>query len=428
MTTLIIALAALSLGLIAIYYLSRNVLLGWYCLLGASIYAQGLGFSRSMIGGLHIDPGDIVAILLFAAGLVRFLYSARRPSNARLIAIGYLLLFAFSYLRGISENGFATANNEARGLIGEAVGMMYFFTIPIDSQTIEKWVKSFLWYAGALVGLGIYRYAAFGASDRVLNAFQADHISLALFLGLGWLVHRQGSRYLKWFIPTLGMMIVLLQHRTVWTATVGCLVFAAFIDGKIVRRLLPSLVIAGCFSLIVVGLFFGTREEAAAQFDYSTTNDGTLLWRIDAWQQSIESDDQTVVSVLMGKSFGTPYLRYSSNSLSYENLPPHSEYVGQYLRVGILGSLLLTIYMARPFVLLAMRHRRSSLSLFPSASVWSLIVLNIMIYGIAYSYETVAFAFIGVANALLLAPEAQETSAEEGEAGEPQRMELGSPI
>ena len=96
---------------------------------------------------------------------------------------------------------------------------------------------------------------------------------------------------------------------------------------------------------------------------------------------------QTTLRPFPPRSLGNPWGAATFGSTArrgqYENLPPHSEYIAQYLRVGILGLVLLSgISFSDPLVRLYALQRKDPFALFPSASVWCLIVIGVVVYGI----------------------------------------------
>jgi O-antigen ligase len=182
-----------------------------------------------------------------------------------------------------------------------------------------------------------------------------------------------------------------------------------FVDFKLVRRLIPLVALASVIAVALAVFIYGTGSEASTQFEDSATNEGTWNWRVEAWQTSISDDTQTIPSIVFGQPMGSGYVRFDSSTGGYENLPPHSEYVGQYLRVGILGLPLFLAFLLRPLLRLYELQRKDPFAIFPSASVWCLITVGILVYGITYGYDASTIALVGVANAALLSLRSRPT-------------------
>ena len=398
-----------------VYQLSRNAFFGLYCLLSVSLASVTLGLSQITIGGLHLDAVDLVSISLLIAGIVRFFYRVSLPGKARLIILAYLIIFGASLLRGMALFGVQSASNEARGFIGEILAMLYFFTVPTDPPALRKILTAYLYFGVGLVIVAVLHYAGLqvGATvvdekDRALPSAAAEIVALCFFMGLGWITYRKSPQFLQWLLPVFAGMAILLQHRTVWTVMGVCSVSVLFIDFKLVRRLIPLALIAAIVAIGLAVSIYGTETAASNQFEDSATNEGTWDWRVEAWQNSISDDTQTLSSRLFGQPMGSGYVRFDSVSGGYNNLPPHSEYVTQYLRVGILGLALYLAFLLRPLLRLYELQDKNPYALFPSASVWFLIIIGILVYGVPYSYDGPVVALAGIANSALLSIRSQQ--------------------
>ncbi len=400
-------------GLVAIgafvYQLSRNVVFGLYCLLAVSLINVALGLSQITIGSLHLDAVDLVSISLLVAGIIRFSYRVMVPGTTRIIILAYLIIFSVSLCRGMALFGVQSTSNEARGFVGGILAMLYFFTAPTDPPAIRKILIAYLYFGVGLVIVAVLHYAGLNVGtavldekDRALPSASGEIIALCFFVGLGWMTHRKSPQILRWLLPVFAGMTIILQHRTVWTVMAVCIIAILFIDFKLVRRLIPLAVLASVIALGLAIVIYGTGSEASTQFEDSATNEGTWNWRVEAWQNSISDDAQTVPSKIFGQPMGSGYVRFDSTTGQYENLPPHSEYIAQYLRVGILGLVFFLAFLFCPLVRLYALQRKDPFALFPSASVWCLIVIGVVVYGITYGFDASAIALVGVANAVLL--------------------------
>jgi O-antigen ligase len=110
---------------------------------------------------------------------------------------------------------------------------------------------------------------------------------------------------------------------------------------------------------------------------------------------------------MFGKPLGSGFVRFDSASGGFEEAPPHSEYVTQYLRVGIIGLPIFLAFLLRPLLKLYQLQRKRPLALFPSVSVWCLIIIATLVYGVTYGYDAPAIALIGIANSALLSVNSQ---------------------
>jgi hypothetical protein len=407
MVTLLLGLIGLAAFCTFVYYLSRNVVLGLYCLLSVSFIDVVLGLSQTTIGGLHLDAVDLVSISLLAAGIIRFCYRIMLPGTSRLLILAYLVIFGASLFRGIALFSLQPASNDARGFVGGILAMLYFFTAPSDTETIKKILTAYLYFGVGLVAVAILHWAGLSVGtavvdekDRALPSASGEIIALCFFIGLGWITYRKSPQVLRWLLPVFAGMAIMLQHRTVWAVMVVCCIALLFIDVKLVRRLIPLMALASVIAVGLAVVIYRTGTEASAQFEDSATNEGTWEWRVRAWRSSITDEAQTVPSIIFGQPMGSHYVRVTSEG--YEDMAIHSEYVSQYLRVGILGLLMFLAFLLRPLLRLYALQRKSPLALFPSASVWCLIIIGILVYGVTYSYDSSAIALVGIANSVLL--------------------------
>lgn len=413
MVTLLLGIIGLAVFCTFVYQLSRNVLFGLNCLLGVSLVNAAFGLSQITIGGLHLDAVDIVSISLLAAGIVRFYNRLTLPGTVRLIVLAYLLILGVSLFRGIALFGVQSASNNARGFVGGILAMLYFFTAPTDPKTIKKLLTAYLYFGLGLVIIGVLHYAGLNVGtvvvdekDRALPSASAEIIALCFFIGLGWITHRRSPQILQWLLPVFAGMVIILQHRTVWAVMVVCCIAILFIDFKLVRRLIPLITLASVIAVGLAVVIYRTGAEASTQFEDSATNEGTWEWRVRAWQSSITDEAQTVPSIVFGQPMGSHYVRVTPEG--YEDIAVHSEYVSEYLRVGILGLPIFLAFMLRPLLGLYALQRKDPLALFPSASVWCLIIIGILVYGVTYSYDPTAIALVGIANSVLLAAKSQQ--------------------
>ena len=418
LTALVILIVISAFATLA-FYASHNVLSGWYCLLAAYAFGAAFGSQQTMVGSLHLDPSDTVSIILLAAGLIRFSRNLGKPGLFRVFGLGFILVFAFSLIRGMFLFGVASASNEARTYVGELLSLLYFATIPTDGCTIKKFVKAYLIFGSVLVGIAILHYLGLnvGASyqplvsavgdiekNRALSAASAEPIALCFIFSVGWVTHRRSPRFFLFLPVIFGGMVVLLQHRTIWVALLICALATPFIDRAMARRLIPVGILAGVLAFFMALWVYGTNSSATDQFEDSSTNLGTWGYRVETWT-GLLSDDETFLSVLAGIPVGTPTIHYDASEGAYVEMPPHSEYVSLYLRFGVFGLTLFLIFLLRPVFLLGTQRFRYSSLLFPSSSSWCLASIAIIAYGVTYDFNSNAIPFIGVATALLLSRE-----------------------
>jgi O-antigen ligase len=99
---------------------------------------------------------------------------------------------------------------------------------------------------------------------------------------------------------------------------------------------------------------------------------------------------------------GSGFWRIDPVSDRYVGVAPHSEYIQEYLRVGVLGTVFMFFFAIRPLSRLWRISKLDPTAVYPSASAWGIIVFMTLVYGVTYGIEPHAYALIGIANAIAL--------------------------
>ena len=173
-----------------------------------------------------------------------------------------------------------------------------------------------------------------------------------------------------------------------------------FVDRGLFRRLIPIAALAVFFAAAYALIAGIGIQSTAAQISSDSSNEGTLLFRMAMWE-SLLTESQTVPGVLFGKDLGGGYMQYSVMQHEYIDIPPHNEYLTQFLSVGIAGVVLIlafTIYPLKRFWKLSSTDMEA---VEPSASAWVAIIIGIVVYSIPYQPETDAYALLAMANAIV---------------------------
>jgi len=414
-----ILLVALVLGILyvsTVWLLVRNFLLAWILVLVASCSSYAFGAFAIVLINIHIYPLDFLDVCLLSAGIIRFRFQDLKLSTLYILVGGYLLLFALSVARGLATFDLATVGNEGRGLIGEVLALTYFTTIPYDRKIIKEIVIAQIAFSTALVLICILHFAGLpiggvvgitngqkiydtGAIDRGLPAGAAASIELSVLFAASWATYRKHTRWLPWLIGIFIPTVILMQHRSVWAMLVVTLVAAWLIDVKVTQYLWKIGGAVAVIASIVIFSYIGLRSNLTEEFKYSTTNTGTLQWRIEGWIDSV-SADQSPLSVLIGLPIGSGYLRLDSGAGGYTNFPPHNEIVNQYLRVGVIGAVIIILFMLRP-IYIYFRDPDSGSLLYPTPTSWILVTIGVIVFGIPYSFSLELFALVAMANRIL---------------------------
>jgi hypothetical protein len=414
--TALITLAALALGFCYIYFLSRHVVLGLISLLCAELFSISFGINSQELGGIHLDPLDVVSLCLLAAGIVRTAQALRSLNTIHFISIGYAALFAVSLGRGCFLNGLLAAANESRSFVGPLVAALYFLTAPTDERSVRRYTWLYLSFGAALclvaalaaagipVGMTSWSTADTTAVDgRYLPATGAAAIAACGFISLAWLQYRKRGMGTQ-LLPMMFMAgAIYLRHRTVWMMMLAGMIALLGLDRRLFRRLLPAALLAA--AAVAVLAFYGGSVQGFAdtsQFSQSATSSQTWEWRLNGWKDLLLDDDQTVTTVAIGKGMGSGYLRIDPSSYQMTGVAPHSEYVQEFLRVGIFGTFFIVLFGLRPLSTLWKMTKVDPTAIYPSTSAWAVVVVATLVYGVTYGIEPHAYALLGIANAIAL--------------------------
>jgi hypothetical protein len=419
---ILLAFAGLILGLCYIYFLSRYVVLGLASLLGAELFNITFGINSQQFGGIHLDPLDVVSLCLLAAGIVRTAQTLRSMNTIHFLSIGYAALFAVSLGRGCYLNGLLAAANESRSFVGPLVAALYFLTAPTDERSVRRYTWLYLSFgvalclvavlaaAGIPVGMTAWATADTAAVDgRYLPASGAAAIATCGFISLAWLQYRKRELGTQ-LVPMMFIAAAIyLRHRTVWMMMLAGMIALLGLDRRLFRRLLPAALLAT--AAVAALAFYGSSVQGLAgtsQFSESATSSQTWEWRLNGWKDLLLDEDQTVTTVAIGKSMGSGYLRIDPSSYQLTGVAPHSEYVQEFLRVGILGTFFIVLFGLRPLSTLWKMTKIDPTAIYPSTSAWAVVVVATLAYGVTYGIEPHAYALLGIANAITLRLRAPE--------------------
>lgn len=388
---------------------ARSFLAGWYALLIVSALGYAVGADSARFAGIHIFPSDALYFCLLAAGAIRSRVWELRFSPLSLTVMAYVGIFVLSMTRGLLQFEVTTVGPEARGFIGEIVAVIYFITVPHDREVIRKVVRAMILFAAFLVLIVVLHYAGLPVGvdmtldptikiDRALQATAVGSIELALiFAAFWWTWEERGSRWMFVATVVFTTCVVGLQHRTVWGMLAVTLAMALFIDRDVLRVFLKALGLTAVAGLLVLVISPGLRSRLVADLQESATNSGTLTWRVQSSQRSIEQEEG-LIEVLIGQPMGSGYSRLDIDTGTYTTAPPHDELVNQYVRLGLVGTLLLLAILLRP--IWAVWRGGDDDLLFPGANAWLIVAAAVFTFGIPYCFSAEIVAFAAMANGL----------------------------
>ncbi|MFG2824441.1 O-antigen ligase family protein [Kitasatospora sp. NPDC048365] len=342
------AAAALAAAVAVVLVFVRFPTVGIAALVGGQAWQVALRGQVPVVdAGITLYPLDVLTVCAALAAAVSLVRRPVRPhlGHAALVLLA-LLVFA-SLVRGVSGYGVQPAGNEARVYFLHVLGAAgYAATVRPDvdlDRTLHRvWtvlacfygVVAILWWSR--VGIGSNSDYVLIAGQRVnsrpVDAASAFVIAQAAVM---LLCRRHRTRVTGWLVGPLLLLVVLLQHRTVWLAALvmiaGWLLFrpghgsrkAAGIGAAVL--LAATAALAGSFAPDA-GL---TRSLAS-----SATNEDTMAWRVASWRLLVDRP-QGLHDWLFGLPFGSGFTRLLYGRVVEEQ--PHNYYLHLLLRVGLVG-------------------------------------------------------------------------------------------
>jgi len=352
------------------------------------------------VADIAVYGPDVFATVAACAAATRLARVRHNLGRRSLVPVGFLTITSANLYVGWSTYGVAAVNDfrPMFYLLAAVAGVLAF-----DMQRWRHRLPAYVvWISLALSTVAAYRWSTrgLGSSDelvyidgtgqttRALLASQAIVIALGAIISLyRWAETKRRSDLLV--AGSLLIVVALLQHRSVWAATLsGITVGVALARPDLRLRMLA----AGFTGSVVLAslLSFGVGQTAVSHLEKSASGasltSGTFKFRTDSWTQLIRSSrDQGRAAVLLGQPFGSSMERsIEGHSV---NVSAHNFYVSVYLRGGLIALVLLIALMARWF-------RRGGPIFHASLGV------VLAVYGIAYSVDYLAAPLVG----LLLVP------------------------
>jgi O-antigen ligase len=376
------------------------------------VYETGLIELAVEIGAVRVQAADLLFVLLLAAATARLLRVERLTTAQRLlIAIGIITLWALA--RGVGPFGAPAAINEARKFLWFTGVALYFATVESRRDLLDRMVRMWLVTAAVLAGFAMLRWVGnaaglaggfFGADAdlRVLPADMALLISQAALLSFPYLIERTAG-WRRFLAPAFLVLVLLLQHRTVWIVTAAGVLLLFHRERAIARRALVALAaMLMLLSALVFTVFDDPELQLTEQLATSAQSTATFEWRLEGWRSLlVDSGPEDLQEVLVGKPFGGGWARTLPNGRVIDaNITPHNFYLESVLRIGVLGLFLLVAVYA-----LALRRTNASRRSWSPEGLLSPTVLFVMIavqliYFLTYSPDLAQAMLLGLGAAV----------------------------
>lgn len=370
--------------------------------------------------GLNIYPQDLVFLGLAVLGGGR-LTIAPQPSVGTIAWLTFGSVLAVSFALGVGEYGTA-AGVDLRPIFYFWATTIYFSSFRIQPREADRLVRLMLvagvvvllivlyrWTADAL-HIGGVTFSQIGAGKplRVLTASQTYFLA-TLAIVLTWSAASQRGRgSAAWLALMFILTVILLQHRSVWVATV----FGLLVLYVGVPNLRPQFrrfaTIGGVVGLVALIPLFatGTLDPLISTLVESIEEalqprGSTFSWRQQSTRELLLQwlNGGPLVN-LIGKPFGSGYERFLEDLGHVTNYSPHNFYVQMLLRVGLIGTVSMAaayLYSIRHFWL--SRHNEPDTRLIGFAPLAALLVANLVFF-YPYGAHFIHGLFLGLALSL----------------------------
>ncbi|MDP8969421.1 MAG: O-antigen ligase family protein, partial [Actinomycetota bacterium] len=343
---LLLAVGVLAIGLCEA--LIRRPLLAAWLVLGITVVTTALGAPGQVGGGVVVRAADAVFALVLVAAVARLLRVERLTTRDRLL-IGLALLLAVSLLRGLPRYGLG-AVLEFRTFLHVFGAALYFASVRPHPALLERVGRLWLGAGVALAGIVALRWTAtFAGFD--LGPFAAGHASAqyalravdgptSFIIGQAFVIAlpiaQERGRDRDWrrhLAIAFGILVVLLNRRTVWVAVLAGLVLLVLRSKEVRRRLAPLLVGAAVISSVAL-LALPDSVDSGEDVGSSATNTDTLVGRVEGWEALLTERPQGFEWVI-GEPAGSGFSRLVGENKVSSN--PHNFYIEVFLRTGIIG-------------------------------------------------------------------------------------------
>lgn len=368
--------------------------------------------------GLNIYPQDLLFTGLAVIGLGRFFLGTN--THAGTIAWTAFGAFLFvSFVIGAAKYG-STAGVDLRPTFYFWATAQFMGSFRVDKDLAERIVRYLLIVGVVLFFIVVYRWVsdAFGwgthlwrdvgaGTMRVLNAGQAYLFAMLTIL-LAWANARgRMHRPWSWLLPLFFLIMVLLQHRSVWVATASGLLVLYIASPALRPRYQGYAVLAAVATvlamvpLLAYGLLDTVFDSLLHSGEEVFQQKSTLTWRLQSTQELLgQWVDGGPLVYLIGKPFGSGYERYLLDLTHDTNYSPHNFYVQMLLRVGLMG--LVAVAVAYGYCISRLWKARAAddgSGVLGATSLVAMLVANVVIF---FPYGSMIFQglFLGIAMAM----------------------------
>lgn len=341
---LLLVVLAGALGLAALEYLVRRpVAVAALVVVGLVIDYTDVHLPNVAVGSAAIYHTDVVFVLVAGAAVARLLRS-RTATTPQLVLLLLVAIALGSLLRGLVVFGLEETIDEARKWMLTFALAAYFSTVSGDPSVLDRIARWIVIGGVALTSLSAVRWVAVVAGlpdallgDRAEAGLRVLHAERTLIIVQACVILLVAWRRLRPPLRVTAVVMLvtalLMQHRTIWAATLGTVAILMWRDRDLARRAAMLVPVALLVTIVLLLMPLGRDPESTTEH---ATNTSTFAWRFEGWRDLlVEQGPETHGELLFGKPFGAGWDRRVDEQVREEN--PHSLYVEAFLRFGVVG-------------------------------------------------------------------------------------------
>ncbi|MDD4914422.1 MAG: O-antigen ligase family protein [Methylococcales bacterium] len=399
-------------ALIGTYLFAQKPHYAVFAILTSSVITTWYIDMPSFTLGLHIYIHDPIFVLLFLSALYRLFFAQQIFQVSMAWLILGLLIFINLY-SGWKINGSA-AGVDFRYYFYYWAGTLYFMSFSYSREMLEKILKIWFWLTLVLLAIAYFRFVAeflhmpiaetwikddpTGIRFRVLKSEKTYLLAVTIILLFVHYLIPEAKKPSKLITSLFVFAVVLMQHRSVWMATMVGIVSVSLFPGIKTTRMFGNLLTLGIvggillFPLIYLGYAEVFLHSISHTAGLSNLHQGTMGARMSGWEQYLELF--TKLSTLY-QVFGEP-MAGSPGGLK-EGL--HNFYLQVLSRVGLIGlGIIMACYAVSLFKLFVNAGRQPQYRLY--YALFFMLLFEQLTFYIPYSNQPEHGIILGIAASL----------------------------
>lgn len=358
---------------------------------------------RVNLGSFNLEAGDALALALLVE-TIRIYHKGDYLQPPRwwrwplMIFVGlYLLNIGRGFAEGISLQ---TIANSFRST-SLSIALLLYFTYATPSRISNRIFVHILLSTGVILGgVALLRYAGILPTigdASYLNEEVARPITssptmlLACILVIYWFMRQADFRVRggNGIALLLAMLVVVMQHRSVWLACITMVGFMLVFE-KVGRQRIIGVVAGGIcllMLLLTVGSSTAVSRALVSSSDRAIEQEDTVQWRYKSWDAMLAPEFMgSEINYVIGRPAGQSLARkVNGRTVTVQG---HNHYVNTIVYSGVIGLAAILALMIG--LLRATFKGRSALHM------WTVIIVGELAYWIAYGQSVELTMMIGI--------------------------------